>query len=109
MTMDSAGGLYRQWGRNASPLSSSPTINATTFTQIFGDKDCVVYLEFASTAGDTVLVEIGPDASDLIPIATLSVAATSNGVVTVVLPASWGISFTPGGDATLQLCTVITD
>ena len=109
MTINSEGGLYRQFGVNAFPLVSEPTFVLGTAYQPCPDRDCFVYVFANSTAGAVLNIDIGPDDTTALNLFVTNVAATGLGSGVVKLPAGWWIKVEVQGDLALSQVVVITD
>jgi hypothetical protein len=109
VTLTSDGGGYRNWGYTAAPLVKAQTVVVGTAIQFYADKDCVCYLDLASTDGDTPVINIGPKGEVTNAVISPTIAAMGAGSFTVKIPAGWELEVTSSGDATVTDCTTVTD
>lgn len=58
MTVDSEGGLYRQFGRQANRIWTTPTLVSGTAQLFYHDHDCIAFVNITGGSAGTVKVEV---------------------------------------------------
>lgn len=108
MTVDTAGSLYRQFGRNAAPLVTTPTLVSGTAQQFYGDRDCIAFVNVTGGSAGTTEVQIGPTSAVAVTLAaSMAAGAADDSLLTIPLPAGWFLKVTCS-TAAITLTTVMT-